>query len=45
LETLNLPTGDVTGLRGVDLGVRDVTAQARFYTDIWRLSVVAARQA
>jgi catechol 2,3-dioxygenase len=31
----------LTGLRGVDLGVTDVTAQTRFYTDIWRLSVVA----
>src|SRR5260221_8782536 len=30
LEPLNLPTGDVTGLRGVDLGVRDVAAQTRF---------------
>src|SRR5258706_292107 len=39
----NLITGDVTGLRGVDLGVRDVAAQARFYTDIWRLSVAAER--
>ena len=36
-------TGDVTGLRGVDLGVRDVAAQARFYTDVWRLTVVAER--
>ena len=36
-------TGDVTGLRGVDLGVRDVAAHARFYTDVWRLSVVAER--
>ena len=31
----------LTGLRGVDLGVRDVAAQTRFYTEIWRLSVVA----
>lgn len=36
-------TGDLTGLRGVDLGVRDVAAQARFYTEVWRLSVVAER--
>lgn len=38
-----MPTGDVTGLRGVDLGVRDVAAHARFYTDVWRLTVVAER--
>ena len=31
----------ITGLRGVDLGVRDVAAQARFYTEVWRLSIVA----
>ena len=34
---------DVTGLRGVDLGVRDVAAQVRFYTEVWRLAVVAER--
>jgi catechol 2,3-dioxygenase len=39
----NLLSGDVTGLRGVDLGVRDVAAQARFYTEVWRLAVVAER--
>ena len=39
----NLLTGDVTGLRGVDLGVRDVAAHARFYTDVWRLAVAAER--
>jgi catechol 2,3-dioxygenase-like lactoylglutathione lyase family enzyme len=39
----NLPSGDVSGLRGVDLGVRDVAAHARFYTDVWRLAVVAER--
>jgi catechol-2,3-dioxygenase len=33
----------LTGLRGVDLGVRDVAAQARFYTEVWRLSVAAER--
>jgi catechol 2,3-dioxygenase len=33
----------LTGLRGVDLGVRDVAANARFYTETWRLSVVAER--
>jgi len=33
----------LTGLRGVDLGVRDVAAQARFYTEVWRLSIVAER--
>lgn len=34
---------DVTGIRGVDLGVADVTAAARFYTDVWRLVPVAER--
>jgi catechol-2,3-dioxygenase len=38
-----MPAGLVTGLRGVDLGVPDVAAQARFYTEVWRLSVVAER--
>jgi len=38
-----LIAGDITGLRGVDLGVRDVAAQVRFYTDVWRLAVVAER--
>ncbi len=33
----------VTGLRGVDLGVPDVAAHARFYTGVWRLSVAAER--
>jgi catechol 2,3-dioxygenase-like lactoylglutathione lyase family enzyme len=33
----------LTGLRGVDLGVRDVAAQARFYTEVWRLAIVAER--
>ena len=33
----------VTGLRGVDLGVRDVAAQVRFYTEVWKLSVAAER--
>ena len=33
----------VSGLRGVDLGVPDVATQARFYTEVWRLSVVAER--
>jgi catechol-2,3-dioxygenase len=28
----------VTGLRGVDLGVRDVAAAARFFIDVWRLA-------
>ena len=31
----------LTGLRGVDLGVRDVAAAARFFTEVWRLSTVA----
>ena len=31
----------LTGLRGVDLGVRDVAAAARFFTDVWRLTPVA----
>jgi catechol 2,3-dioxygenase len=33
----------ITGLRGVDLGVPDVAAQARFYTGIWRLAAAAER--
>ncbi len=33
----------ITGLRGVDLGVPDVAAHARFYIDTWRLSVAAER--
>lgn len=33
----------LTGLRGVDLGVRDVAAAARFFTDVWRLTPVAER--
>ena len=35
--------GMITDLRGVDLGVTDVAAQARFYAEVWRLSVVAER--
>ena len=38
-----MPAGMITGLRGVDLGVPDVAAHARFYTDTWRLSVAAER--
>ncbi|MEK6244817.1 MAG: VOC family protein [Pseudomonadota bacterium] len=38
-----MPAGMVTGLRGVDLGVPDVAAHARFYTEVWRLSVAAER--
>ena len=38
-----MPAGLITGLRGVDLGVPDVAAHARFYTDTWRLSTVAER--
>ncbi len=33
----------ITGLRGVDLGVPDVAAHARFYIGTWRLSVAAER--
>lgn len=33
----------VSGLRGVDLGVPDVAAHARFYTSVWNLHVVAER--
>jgi catechol 2,3-dioxygenase len=33
----------LTGLRGVDLGVPDVAAHARFYTEVWRLATVAER--
>ena len=36
-------TAQVTGLRGVDLGVRDVDAAARFFADVWRLSKVGER--
>jgi catechol 2,3-dioxygenase-like lactoylglutathione lyase family enzyme len=43
LDKANLLTGDVIGLRGADLGVRDVAAQARFYTEVWRLAIVAER--
>lgn len=39
----NLIAGDITGLRGVDLGVRDVASLVRFYTDVWRLAVTAER--
>ena len=38
-----MPAELITGLRGVDLGVTDVAAQARFYTEVWRLAVVAER--
>ena len=38
-----MPAGLITGLRGVDLGVPDVAAHGRFYTDIWRLAPVAER--
>jgi len=33
----------VAGLRGVDLGVPDVAAHARFFTRVWNLAVVAER--
>ncbi len=36
-----MPAGLITGLRGVDLGVPDVAAHARFYTEVWNLSVAA----
>ncbi|HTP62962.1 MAG TPA: VOC family protein [Burkholderiales bacterium] len=38
-----MPAGLITGLRGVDLGVPDVAAHARFYAGTWRLSTVAER--
>jgi catechol 2,3-dioxygenase len=38
-----MPAGLITGLRGVDLGVPDVAAHARFYTEVWRLAVAAER--
>jgi catechol 2,3-dioxygenase len=38
-----MPAGLITGLRGIDLGVTDVAASTRFYTDTWRLSVAAER--
>ena len=31
----------VTALRGIDLGVPDLAAAVRFYTEIWNLSIVA----
>jgi catechol 2,3-dioxygenase len=37
------PAAMVTGLRGVDLGVPDVAAHARFYTGVWNLAVAAER--
>src|SRR5689334_24353391 len=36
-------TAQVIGLRGVDLGVRDVAAAARFFAEVWRLSPVAEK--
>jgi catechol 2,3-dioxygenase len=36
-----MPAGMLTGLRGVDLGVPDVDAAARFFTETWRLTLVA----
>jgi catechol 2,3-dioxygenase-like lactoylglutathione lyase family enzyme len=38
-----MPAGWITGLRGVDLGLADVAAAARFFTDVWRLKPVAER--
>jgi len=38
-----MPAGLINGLRGVDLGVPDVAAHVRFYTDVWRLSIAAER--
>ena len=38
-----MPAGMISGVRSVDLGVADVAAAARFYTDIWRLTPVAER--
>lgn len=38
-----MPAGLISGLRGIDLGVTDVAASARFYIDTWRLSVAAER--
>jgi catechol 2,3-dioxygenase len=38
-----MPAGLITGLRGVDLGVTDVAAASRFFTEIWRLAPVAER--
>jgi len=37
------PAAKVTGLRGIDLGVTDVAAHARFFTGVWNLAVVAER--
>jgi catechol 2,3-dioxygenase-like lactoylglutathione lyase family enzyme len=38
-----MPAGLITGLRGVDLGVPDVEAHVRFYTDVWNLALAARR--
>ena len=38
-----MPAGWITGLRGVDLGLPDVAAAARFFTEVWRLATVAER--
>ena len=38
-----MPAGWITGLRGVDLGLADVAAGARFFTDVWHLMPVAER--
>src|SRR5690242_2605970 len=38
-----MPAGWITGLRGVDLGMTDVAAAKRFFTEIWRLEPVAER--
>lgn len=38
-----MPAGLIAGIRGVDLGVTDVAAQARFYADVWQLSVIASQ--
>jgi len=40
-----MPAGLITGLRGVDLGVPDVAAHARFYAGVWNLSLAAQRGA
>jgi catechol 2,3-dioxygenase len=38
-----MPAGLIKSFRGVDLGVTDVAAQARFYTDVWRLRQVGEK--
>ncbi|MGB7541168.1 MAG: VOC family protein [Burkholderiales bacterium] len=40
-ERKSMPESKLTGLRSVELGVPDVAADAKFYTEIWGLAMVA----